>query len=73
MNQEPLGTLWRWVDPRLARSGDGGVVVSALLAGVLVDLLSEICSRPARTTRGWAAWNAAQRAADEARRQVCAS
>lgn len=38
MNQESLGTLWRWVDPRLARSGDGGVVVSALAAGVLVDL-----------------------------------
>ncbi len=38
MNQESLGTLWRWVDPRLARSGDGGVVVSALVAGVLVDL-----------------------------------
>lgn len=38
MNQETLGTLWRWVDPRLARSGDGGVVVSALLAGVLADL-----------------------------------
>jgi hypothetical protein len=38
MDQEGLGTLWRWVDPRLARSGDGGVVVSALLAGLLADL-----------------------------------
>jgi hypothetical protein len=38
MDQEALGTLWRWVDPRLARSGDGGVVVSALAAGVLADL-----------------------------------
>jgi hypothetical protein len=38
MNQEALGTLWRWVDPRLARSGDGGVIGSALLAGVLADL-----------------------------------
>lgn len=38
MSQEALGTLWRWVDPRLARSGDGGVVVSALLAGLLADL-----------------------------------
>jgi hypothetical protein len=38
MNEEALGTLWRWVDPRLARSGDGGVVASAVLAGVLVDL-----------------------------------
>jgi hypothetical protein len=38
MNQEALGTLWRWVDPGLARSGDGGVVVSAVVAGVLADL-----------------------------------
>jgi len=38
MNEESLGTLWRWVDPRLDRAGDVGVVVSALLAGVLVDL-----------------------------------
>jgi hypothetical protein len=38
MNQEASGTLWRWVDPRLARSGDGGVVISALSAGVLADL-----------------------------------
>jgi hypothetical protein len=38
MNQEGLGTLWRWGDPRLARSGDGGVVVSALLAGLAADL-----------------------------------
>ncbi|HKY76261.1 MAG TPA: DUF4173 domain-containing protein [Acidimicrobiia bacterium] len=38
MNEESLGTLWRWVDPRLARSGDGGVVVGALLAGVSADL-----------------------------------
>jgi hypothetical protein len=38
MDEEALGTLWRWVDPRLARSGDGGVVVSALLAGVLADM-----------------------------------
>ena len=38
MDQQALGTLWRWVDPRLARSGDGGVVVSALAAGVLADL-----------------------------------
>jgi len=38
MNEEALGTLWRWVDPRLARTGDGGVVVSALLAGLLADL-----------------------------------
>ena len=38
MDQEALGTLWRWVDPRLARSGDGRVVASALLAGVLADL-----------------------------------
>jgi hypothetical protein len=38
MNEDALGTLWRWVDPRLARSGDGGVVVSALLAGLLADL-----------------------------------
>ncbi|MGH9008694.1 MAG: DUF1361 domain-containing protein [Acidimicrobiia bacterium] len=38
MNQEALGTLWRWVDPRLDRSGDGGVVVGAVVAGLLVDL-----------------------------------
>ncbi len=38
MNQESLGTLWRWVDPGLARAGDGRVVAGALLAGVLADL-----------------------------------
>ena len=38
MDTEALGTLWRWVDPRLARSGGAGVVVSALLAGALSDL-----------------------------------
>jgi len=38
MSQESLGTLWRWGDPGLARRGDRGVVVSALVAGVLADL-----------------------------------
>ena len=38
MNQESLGTLRRWVDPGLSRAGDGRVVVSALVAGVLADL-----------------------------------
>ena len=38
MDQESLGTVWRWVDPGLARRGDRGVVVSALAAGVLADL-----------------------------------
>ena len=42
-----------------------------LPAAVQANLLSEICSRPPRTTTGWAAWNAAHRAADDARRQVC--
>jgi hypothetical protein len=42
-----------------------------LPATVQSNLLSDICSRPPRTTRGWAAWNAAHRAADDARRQVC--
>jgi hypothetical protein len=35
------------------------------------SVVSEICSRPPRTTTGWAAWNAAHSAADDARRQVC--
>jgi hypothetical protein len=38
MNEDTLGTLWRWVDPRLARTADRRVVVSAVLAGVLADL-----------------------------------
>ena len=35
------------------------------------SVVSDICNRLPRTTKGWAAWNAANRAADDARRQVC--
>jgi hypothetical protein len=42
-----------------------------LPATVQSNLLADICSRPPRTTRGWAAWNAAHRAADDVRRRVC--
>jgi hypothetical protein len=42
-----------------------------LSAPLQASVVAEICSRPPRTTRGWAAWNAAHQAADDARRQVC--
>jgi hypothetical protein len=42
-----------------------------LPAAVQAELVANVCSHPARTTKGWAAWNAAHRPADEARRQVC--
>jgi uncharacterized protein DUF4153 len=42
-----------------------------LPATLRANIVSDLCSRPSRSTKGWAAWNAAHRAADDARRQVC--
>jgi len=44
-----------------------------LPAPLQAGVVSEICSRPPRTTKGWAAWNSAHQAADDARRQICTS
>jgi hypothetical protein len=64
---DPAYVLWLSDDavPEMVRT------LPRLPATVQSNLLSDICSRPPRTTRGWAAWNAAHRAADDARRQVC--
>ena len=42
-----------------------------LSAPLQASVVDEICSRPPRTTKGWAAWNAAHDAPDDARHQVC--
>lgn len=49
-------------------------IVIALLrlpAVLSAKIVADICSRPPRTTEGWAAWNASNHAADDARRRVC--
>jgi hypothetical protein len=42
-----------------------------LPAVLSANVVAGICSRPPRPTKGWAAWNAATSAADDARRRVC--
>jgi hypothetical protein len=42
-----------------------------LPAVLSANVVAGICSRPPRPTEGWAAWNAATRAADDSRRRVC--
>ena len=42
-----------------------------LPAMVSAAIVADICSRPPHPTKGWAAWNASTRAADDARRRIC--